>query len=334
MKKRLLFMLALLLILNLFACNKKNTNYSGSVMLYTTLDENAIRALKYAFEEEYKGMVLDFYYGDLDRVKNKIEIEFESGQPNADVVFISSPLTLEEFKNSGKIIKYVSKESKKIPDEYKDKDGYYAAGSVSTMGITINKIPEVGIDEKEAPNTWNDFLDNKYKGKMAIISPRNSEAAKYFVMAMMKNPKYGDAYFRRLRDYGVVVANGDMDAVDKVISGNYVVGICPDDKCVGLLKEFEDFAFRYSEEDNITMPQGVALINDAANQENGKLLIDYILSKKGQDILVQNGLVSARTDVKNVMKSKNVIAKSIKVDINDLMNKGNNYTVMFDDIFG
>ena len=86
--------------------------------------------------------------------------------------------------------------------------------------------------------------------------------------------------------------------------------------------------------DNVTMPTSVALVKDSVNPVNGKLLIDYILSKKGQDVLIKNGLISARTDAKNVFDSKSVISKSIKVDIEDLKIKGNDYITLFRDIFG
>ena len=99
-------------------------------------------------------------------------------------------------------------------------------------------------------------------------------------------------------------------------------------------KEFADFEFQYANSDNITMLTGGALVKDAINEANGKLLMDYLLSKRGQEVLVANGLVSARTDVKNVLNAKSVISKSLKVDIEDIKQKGNDYITIFNNIFG
>ena len=149
-----------------------------------------------------------------------------------------------------------------------------------------------------------------------------------------ENEKYGETYFRRLRDYGVVIRLDERNVLDNIVGGVYTVGLCYDETAANFTKEYDDFGFKYAAEDNVTMMTGVALIKDSINQENGKLLIDYILSKKGQEILVQNGLVSARTDVKNVLNTKSVISNSKTLDIEDASRNGNNYLAIFSEIFG
>ena len=332
MKKVLLFLIVSVLALS--ACKKEPVVLNGSVMLYTTVDETVAYALKQDFEKTYPGIVLDYYYGDSDRVDRKIDMEFESGQANADVVFLSNVLSLEDMKSKSRLEAYESKESKKINKNFKDSDNFYCAGAVTTMGIAFNKNPELGIDEKVAPKTWNDFLNNDFRGKMGIANPKNDNYVKYWVMAMMQNKDYGDTFFRRLRDYGVVIKSIERDVLDNVVGATFNVGLCYDETAVSFTKEYEDFGFKYASADNITMPTGVALIKDAVNSENGKLFIDYLLSKKGQEILVANGLVSARTDVKNILNTKAVIDKSLKVDLEDIKKNGNQYLSIFGDIFG
>ncbi|MBR4315265.1 MAG: extracellular solute-binding protein [Lachnospiraceae bacterium] len=336
MKKFLSIALVLILSISMFSsCKKKNTEpLSGSVMLYTTIDEEVAMAIKSNFEKEYPGIVLDYYYGDLDSVNRKIDAEFDSGQINADVVFLSDVLTLEDMKSKSRLEAYKSSEAKKIPVAYKDNDNFYFAGAVTTMGIGINKSKDFGIEEKTAPKTWNDFLNKDFSGKMAIANPNSDNYVKYWVMAMMQNPKYGDTYFRKLKDNGLVIRSNERDVLDSIVGGVSSIGICYDEIALSFTKEFEDFEFQYANSDNITMLTGVALVKDAINEVNGKLLMDYLLSKKGQEVLVANGLVSARTDVKNVLNAKNVISKSLKVDIEDIKQKGNDYITIFNDIFG
>lgn len=336
MKKFLSIVLVFILTISMFSsCKKKNAEpLSGSVMLYTTIDEEVAMAIKSSFEKEYPGVVLDYYYGDLDRVNRKIDAEFESGQPNADVVFLSNVLSLEDMKSKSRLEAYNSNEAKKIPSEYKDKDNFYFAGAVTTMGIGFNKSSDFGIQEKSAPKTWNDFLSKDFSGKMALANPNSDNYVKYWVMAMMQNQNYSDTYFRRLRDYGVVIRSSERDVLDSIVGGLSSVGICYDETTSKFTKEFEDFKFQYANSDSITMITGVGLVKDAVNPVNGKLLIDYLLSKKGQEVLVANGLVSARTDVKNVFNTKQIISKSLKVDLEDIRQKGNEYITIFNDIFG
>ena len=335
MKKILSIFLVIMMGICMFAsCKKKSSEvFSGSVMLYTTIDESVAMALKQSFEKEYPGVVLDYYYGDLDRVNKKIDAEFEAGQPNADVVFLSDVLTLEDMKSKSRLEAYNSSEAKRIPAEYKDKENFYFAGAVTTMGIGFNINPELGIEEKSAPKTWNDLLNSNFSGKMSLANPNSDNYVKYWVMAMMQNPNYGDTYFRKLKDCGIVIKSTERDVLDSIVGGTSSVGICYDETAASFTKEYEDFNFQYANSDNITMPTGVALVKDSINPINGKLLIDYLLSKKGQEVLIANGLVSARTDVKNILNSKNVISKSLKVDLEEIKQKGNDYITIFNDIF-
>ena len=124
MKRVLSIILVFALTIVMFASCKKNENitYSGSVMLYTTISEEAVADLKLSFEKEYPGVVLDYYYGDIDRVSRKIDTEYESGQMNADVVFLSDVLYIDDMKNNSRLEAYESKEARKIPKEYKDSE--------------------------------------------------------------------------------------------------------------------------------------------------------------------------------------------------------------------
>lgn len=336
MKKRTsLFLIVVLSIFIAFSCNKKETvNYEGQVMLYTTLDDDVAMEIKNSFEKEYPGVTLDYYYGNAERVKRKIEVEFDSGQPNADVVFINDFFALEDMKSKSMLEAYESKESKKISKEFKEKNNFYCAASLISMGIAFNQSADYGISDDEAPKKWNDFLNNTYKDKIALANPLEDSYTKYWVMAMMQNVNYRDAYFRRLRDYGTVIASGGTNAMDRIVSGKCLVGFCSDEKSINYMNEYEDYKFRYAESDNVTMISGIGLVKGSANQDNGKLLIDFMLSKKGQELLVAKGLVSARSDVKNKLNTNKVISSNMKIDIDDIVTHGNEYIRLFLDIFG
>ena len=92
--------------------------------------------------------------------------------------------------------------------------------------------------------------------------------------------------------------------------------------------------FHYTTEDVITMTSPVALIKGCANEENGKLLMDFILSKEGQEVLVENNLVSVRDDVEMPVDTSAIAAINMTVDFNDLGENLQNYLDSFNKIFG
>ena len=132
--KRISILFSLLIVSSLLfiSCNNQNskTTYSGSVMLYATFEESVVNDIKYNFEEKYEGVVLDYYFGNADLVKDKLKSSYELDLPEADVIIIDDKNDLQNFKNSNYIAPYVSKENKKIKDEYKGIcDDYYIVAS-------------------------------------------------------------------------------------------------------------------------------------------------------------------------------------------------------------
>ena len=131
MKKKLFILFSIVLAtLSFCSCKKKEQPkvYSGSVMVYTTFDANTISTIKKDFENTYKGVVLDYFYGDISSITEKINMSFMLELPEADILLIDDKSALQTFKNNSYLKSYTSIEDKKVQDEYKDgNNGYYTA---------------------------------------------------------------------------------------------------------------------------------------------------------------------------------------------------------------
>ena len=81
------------------------------------------------------------------------------------------------------------------------------------------------------------------------------------------------------------------------------------------------------------MTSPVALIDKCANPDNGKLLVDFILSKEGQEVLVANNLVTVRDDVPMTIDTSAIAAINMTVDFDDLAANTDAYLEKFNEIF-
>ena len=210
-----------------------------------------------------------------------------------------------------------------------DAEGYYTAGRLVTMGIAWF----IGVDDDEAPKTWNDLLDPKWQGQIIMTDPSQASTTKYWMAAMMQSPKYGAAYFEGLKANGVELESGTTATHNRVADASYQVGICLDYVSANLIAEGSPMNFHYTTEDVITMTSPIALIKGCANEENGKLLMDFILSKEGQEVLVANNLVSVRDDVEMKVDTSAIAAINMEVDYNDLGENLQTYLDTFNKIF-
>lgn len=80
------------------------------------------------------------------------------------------------LKEMGLLIQYKSKAWDVVPDEFKDKDGYYYCDAMWTVMPVVNKelVKKKGLP---IPKSWYDLLDPKWKGEIAMPNPLTSSSA-------------------------------------------------------------------------------------------------------------------------------------------------------------
>ena len=313
------------------AKKEEGPKYSGKVMLYSSMQEAQLQAVEEAFEKAYPGIDMEYYFASGGKVITKMTTEAQGGQINADVIWLGDPSDYEGFKTEGYLQKYTSPETNHIAKNYSDADGYYTAARLVTMGVAWSTA---NIEEADVPKTWNDFLDPKYKDQLICTDPAQASTTKYWMACMMQNPAYGEEYFKKLKENGCELGSGTTETHNKVAGGQYKVGFCLDYVSANLMSEGSPMGFHYTDSDVVTMTSPVALIDKCANEENGKHLIDFILSKEGQEVLVSQNLVSLRDDVKNGVDTSAIAAVNMKVDFNDLAENTKAYLEKFNTIFG
>lgn len=306
----------------------------GKVMLYSSMQEAQLQAIKEAFEAKYPDITMDYYFASGGKVITKMSTEAQAGQIEADLVWLGDPSDYEGFKKAGYLQQYTSPEIDHIAAEYVDKDGYYTAARLVTMGIAWCTLDGIGIAEADAPKTWNDLLDEKWKNQLIMTDPAQSSTSKYWMAAMMQSEAYGEEFFTKLKENGLELESGTTATHNVVAAGSYQVGICLDYVSASLMEEGSPLGFHYTESDVVTMTSPIGLIANCANPDNGKLLYDFILSKEGQEVLVANNLVSVRDDVdQGVIDTAAIAAINMPVNFDDLAENTDNYLAKFNEIF-
>ena len=304
---------------------------SGNVMLYSSMQEDQLMAIKEGFEKKYPNIKVDYYFAGTGKVITKIATEHQSGQVAADVIWVGDPSDYIGFKNEGILAKYSSPEASAIADKFIDSEGYYTGARMMNMSIGYNTSL---VTEEEAPKSWNDLLDAKWNNQIVMTDPSSAGTTKYFVGALLSSPDYGEEYFQKLKDNGCELESGTTATHNQVAAGAYKVGIMLDYVTQNLMDEGSPLGFTYIDKDLVSIFSPIGLVEGCANETNGKLLYDFILSKEGQEILVENNLLSVRDDVDQKGASVEEIAKAaMTVDLQSLSDNSDQIIETFDNIF-
>lgn len=329
MKKLLVLALVMVMLLPLVAVQAEP---SGTVMLYSSLKESQLAAVKEAFQAKYPKIVMDYYQAGTGKIKTKIATEQQAGQVAADILWVGDSSDYLTFKEQGILEPYVSPEAETIASAFKDADNLYVGARLVVMGLAYNtnKVPA-----EEAPTKWTDLLEERFRDMIIMTDPTESGTTAYLVGALVNNEKYGWDFFEKLSAMGTELDSGSSGTHNNVAAGGYKVCIAVDYITQTLENQGSPIKFVYPAEDTIAISSPIALVKGCANQENGKLLYDFILSKEGQDVLAANQCTPIRDDatVPGAMPASDIAKVALTPDEAKLAAEKLNTLDKFDSLF-
>lgn len=324
---------AMLMVLSMFVVFFAGVSQaaSGTVMLYSSMQEDQLIAIKQGFEKTYPGIKMEYYFAGTSKVMTKIATEAQAGKVGADVIWVGDPADYVSFKSLGILQAYSSPEAAAIDAAYIDPEGFYTGARMMNMGIAYNTV---FVKPEEAPTSWLELLDQKWNDQIVVTDPGTAGTTKFWMNALMSSEKYGPEFMQNLKNNGTYVESGSTATHNQVAAGAYKVGVCLDYITANLANEGSPIAFVFPE-DTVAIFSPIGLVNKATNEENGKLLYDFILSKEGQEILVKNNLISVRNDVdQGNVDVAAIAAKALSIDLKGMAEKNEENLAKFDSIFG
>ena len=185
-----------------------------------------------------------------------------------------------------------------IPDDLKDPNGMWVGAYYGVVQIGTN------TSVVEAPKTWNDLLDPKYKGKIALPGdPRKgaSSIAAVFSAALANGGSVDDIqpgidFFEKLAKSGNLVSiTSPVSALSTgqaavVFDWNYnFLGMEEELKKSGVTletKTFEDGVFG----NYYAQP----VVADSPHPNAGRLWVDWLTSDEGSELFARGGGIPAR----------------------------------------
>ena len=216
----------------------------------------------------------------------------EQERPQADVFWSNEPVRTLVLKSRGVLAPYRSSAADGIAATFKDPEGYWTGFSARLRVIVYNTDK---VKAADAPRSVFDLADPRWRGQVAIADPRFGSTS-FHVAALYA--ELGDSrmddYFKRLKANDVKVVDGNSVVRDMVARGGVSVGLTDTDDVNVALEAKQPVAMVLPDRDGIgvpVMPNMVSLIVRAPHAEEGKRLIDYLLSADVERKLAESDAV-------------------------------------------
>src|SRR3989440_2820978 len=267
----------------------------GKVVWYTSLVLPSAERVAKLFETAYPGVKVEVHRTGSQRILQRVMQELQANIKNVDVVHTSDAGHYVLLKEKKLLAKYTPAGVDAFPAGFKDKDGYYYGLRATVNAIAYNTRV---VSAAEAPKTWKDLLDPKWKGKMVTAHPGYSGVIATHVLALVK--LLGWDYFKQLARNQLMLVQSANDPSGVVASGERPVAVDGGDYTFyQIKKKGNPVEIVYPKEGVPLVISPTAIPAFAPHPNAAKLFTDFLFSREIQQVLADTeGLYTGHPEVK------------------------------------
>lgn len=215
----------------------------------------------------------------------------EKESPAADVAYYGIVFGMQA-QDEGLVEPYKPEGFDDVDEDLKDPEGNWTAVHQGAVAMLVN-TKELG--DVEVPKCWNDLTDPKYKDKVGYLDPAQA-AVGYSVLTganlalggSLDDFKPGLDWAKKMADNGV--KNPAQTATSSVQQGEIPILIDADFNGYQLAAEDSPIEVVYPCEGTLSIPYTMSLVKNGPNGDNGKKLLDYVLSDEAQKLFAESYL--------------------------------------------
>ena len=266
----------------------------GSFVYYSISGTELVGAYIKGFMNKYPFIKADFYRGSGNQLVVRTLMEHRLGRLAADVITVGTE-NIMALKRAGVFARYHSPEEQFFPRDQYDKDGTFHADSLGLATIAYNHQL---VKKEEAPKSYNDLLDPKWRGSLTIdLEPERSLIA---WLVAWGEPKTRE-FVQKLLANGATVRRGHTLQAQLLCAGEFKIAV----------EIYPDAILRMKEKGcpgTIVFPNptpGLAGGNyginvNAPHPHAAALFVDFALSADGAKILARTGRIPRRKGAQSV----------------------------------
>jgi ABC-type Fe3+ transport system substrate-binding protein len=286
----------------------------GAVTWYSTLIVNQIvRPMVEAFEKKYPGIKVQYSRASSSDVALKIRNEARARRVQADLFDGSNTVFMLEEANV--VADYHPKSAASYPAELKDPKGHWTALNLFYWTSAYNTNL---VKDDEAPKTYGDLLDPKWKGKIAWtydLTPGGPPGFVHNILTTMGQEKGMDYLRKFAAQEPVTIPAAQRVVLDKVVSGEYPLAVMILNYHATISMN-QGAPIRWIRMEPLLQSMSlVSIVKDSPHPSAARLFVEFMLSDEGQKIMADNDYLPASPSVPAKVPENKPEAGHFKVNV-------------------
>ena len=276
----------------LFIFAASNHLHAQSVTLYTAGPEGLSKNIAKSFTDK-TGIKVDVYQATSGDVLARLEAE--KGKPRADVAVLASWGEGLAARERGFVDAYSSLEAKKLRPQWAD--GGLAAQGGAALALILNSDQ---IKKEQQPTSWFDLATPFWKDALTMPDPTLSgSAAEFIAIFVQVHGQKAWKLFEDLARNGLAVPGPNNAALNPVLTGAKKATIAGVDYITyGQIAKGEKLAIHYPKDGTVVALRPVFVQQGAPHRDEGRKLMDFMLSEEGQSLVAKMFLIPGRADTR------------------------------------
>lgn len=266
---------------------EENAQDEGTLTVYLNDFDGIIGPLF----EEATGYKLEVVAGNGAEIMSRIEAE--KGNPHWDVIWLDAMPSIYSLGAEGQLLEdWTPSSIGNLTDFAKafvpEKQWYVPTGA-HAAGVIVYNTDKVKAED--APKTWEQFADAKYKDMIGMADPAIAAPAYPFVSWFFnqKNIDGGQAFFSSLMDNGLHVYPKNPNVVSALTAGEISIAALQESNAYTMKNNNEPIEIIWPEEGAPASVRVAGIQKDTKNPNAAKAFIEFLLDPKTQQALIDQG---------------------------------------------
>ena len=277
----------------------------GALIVYTVWDVDHIRALSEAFSKRFPGINTSYWQATRSEVTTRTLTEYQGNQASVDVILTEAPLVLHA---AGASEPYATVQGNSLIVH----DAIAPVVSLQIQALAYNTRK---LKSEEAPKSWEDVINPKYKGNVALDDPMRAGPLSG-MLAAFKDDWKDDArwtkFIKGLKALNVAIHKSTSAMIRLAVAGEYSIAMpalfhdVVREKNIGSPIDFARGA------PPVVSPQQAAIYAKAPHPMAAKLFAEWLTSPEGQAAIDAIGRASSRKGFKSKTSIENGWGPNVK----------------------
>lgn len=273
-------------VLMLSACGNAGVDSSDQTLrIYSTVTQDTVDAVVAGFQAANPDVVVEVFRAPTGEVAARIAAEQRDGGMQADVLWLTDPLSIEQYARDGLLRSWTPAAVEAVPSDYRT-DTFFGTRILNMVIVT-------DADADPVPQDWADL--SEVAGGVAIPDPGFAGSAYGALAYFALDPDYGMDFYSGLAAAGGTQVNAPGDVLTAVAEGAYDAGITLDRTVRDAVDDGSPVRLVWPTSGAIAIYSPVAVV-DATTSTAAEPFVDYVLGVSGQQAIASTGWEPIRKD--------------------------------------